>query len=649
MKSALFLLLVAILALGLHESSAQLPPSQCVTTALAGGTGDAITLPQLPCWPTTTALILRFTAPNLTSSPTISVGGGPAISIANFDGTGIPVGLFQAGQTRIMTYNGSAWLTMTAGAVPLGSGLPFVNVTSAPYNAACNGTADDTGAIEAAMASGVGEVVIPGNLHCYSATGLVVPDNVTIAGTNWAPTYPQTGSGVICAASVQNCIDLGGGNNGTPGIENLSIFRAAGVQPSGSTCVTFNGNYNVQPSHVFCYGTAEGFNLLRTGSGGITFFGDHLQTCAITDADFVQNGNWPEVHVSNFRFGCNGSADVNHSAYVRFVGGGSGAGPTIFQNGQFNIGGGGAQLVNCWIQYQNATNANLAYFDHTHAEASKTGVCTDSATTLLEGLSITNSSYTGNWVSSDHFWDQFNSATEVEDFHITGDIFYGQHWDFSTSAPVFGLTATGNTFYPEVTVNPTGSAATVDFGDNRYAFAGTALSIHGAFTSAKFGGVLALEASVVNNTASGPVEISIPGASLASSCASTFGLAFGGTPLPTGDYAIAPICYWELHGSIVTVTWFMQLNTVAGSGQATLFGFPFATQTSVGPSATPLANPTGNWQNTVTSDPIALLGVGSTTAALEVAGTGGGRVMTNSDFTNSTVVQGSMTYMMKHS
>jgi hypothetical protein len=567
------------------------------------------------------------------------------------------------GQTPTVVGDCADWVN-TIGTVLGDAGHPcggpstgVVSVLDPPYNAACNGVTNDSVAINAALASGAGKIIIPANAICYHASTIVVPDNVTLAGINFAATYPQKGSGLLCAAALQTCVTAGGGSDGTPDVENLSIFRASGTQPSGSICITFNGNYNVQPTHVFCYGSAEGFNLLRTGSGGITFFGDHLQTCATTDADFIQNGNWPEVHVSNFRFGCNGAADVNHTAYVRLAGGGSGAGPTIFQNGQFNIGGGGAALVNCWVQYVGATNANLVYIDHTHAEATKTGICSDSGTTLLEGLSITNSSYTGNWVSTDHFWDQFNSATEVEDFHFSGDIFYGEHWDFVTSAPVFGFTATGNTWYPEVTIDPTGSASLVDFADNRYAFAGAALNIEGTFTSAKFGGVLTLGPSVVSNTASGPVEIDIPGSSLASSCGSSFGLAFGGTPLPSGDYATPPICYWELHGSTVLVTWYMQINAISGSGAATLYGFPFEVQSSIGPSATPLANPTGNWQSSITSDPIALLGVSSTTAALEVAEAGGGRVMTNADFLVSgaptcssgcTVVQGSMTYMMKH-
>ena len=93
---------------------AQQIPTQCVTTVAAGGTGDAIQLPQLPCWPTTTMVVLQINAPNLTSTPTISVNGSTPIRVVNFDGTPLTPDVFLPGQYRILTYNGSNWLVMTA-------------------------------------------------------------------------------------------------------------------------------------------------------------------------------------------------------------------------------------------------------------------------------------------------------------------------------------------------------------------------------------------------------------------------------------------------------------------------------------------------------------------------------------------------------
>ena len=113
---------------------AQQIPTQCVTTVAAGGTGDAIQLPQLPCWPTTTMVVLQINAPNLTSTPTISVNGSTPIRVVNFDGTPLTPDVFLPGQYRILTYNGSNWLVMTAGAE---NGLPYTGTVV--YNGPLDG------------------------------------------------------------------------------------------------------------------------------------------------------------------------------------------------------------------------------------------------------------------------------------------------------------------------------------------------------------------------------------------------------------------------------------------------------------------------------------------------------------------------------
>ena len=112
MKLLAALLFGLFLLLAGSEANAQLPPTQCVTTVAASGTGDAIQLPQLPCWPTTTLIVLKTVAANLTNSPTITVTGSYPAPVVNFDLTPITVGEFQPNQYRLISYNGANWIVM---------------------------------------------------------------------------------------------------------------------------------------------------------------------------------------------------------------------------------------------------------------------------------------------------------------------------------------------------------------------------------------------------------------------------------------------------------------------------------------------------------------------------------------------------------
>ena len=143
----LFGLVVSLLLLT-GTVQAQQVPMQCVTTVAAGGTGDAIQLPQLPCWPTTTMVVLQINAPNLTSTPTISVNGSTPVRVVNFDGTPLTPDVFLPGQYRILTYNGSNWLVMTAGAE---NGLPYTGTVV--YNGPLDGVTPADSAMAAAIAS----------------------------------------------------------------------------------------------------------------------------------------------------------------------------------------------------------------------------------------------------------------------------------------------------------------------------------------------------------------------------------------------------------------------------------------------------------------------------------------------------------------
>lgn len=94
---------------------AQTPQTQCVSTASAGGTGDVLTVPLLPCGVTTTLLVLKLTATNASTTPTLQMLGGGAPQVIQFaSGVSIVAGALASGQTILLTNNGVNWLILSA-------------------------------------------------------------------------------------------------------------------------------------------------------------------------------------------------------------------------------------------------------------------------------------------------------------------------------------------------------------------------------------------------------------------------------------------------------------------------------------------------------------------------------------------------------
>jgi hypothetical protein len=166
--AAAALLLVVPLPIAAHAAP---PSTQCVSTAVAGGTSDAITIPQLPCIPTTTLLILTISLTNTTTTPTISEAGGATQTILRYNGQAIQPGDLTAGAHVELANNGLNWFFLT---VSLG-----VAVDVREFGAKC-GSSDSTAALQSAVnaQAGIGAVMIP----CPISIG----DMVTLPGQHAA-------------------------------------------------------------------------------------------------------------------------------------------------------------------------------------------------------------------------------------------------------------------------------------------------------------------------------------------------------------------------------------------------------------------------------------------------------------------------------
>lgn len=158
-------------AWGLSSAHAQAPPQQCISSALAGGTGDAIVLPMIPCWPSTTLVIVNITASNQTTTPTITVTGfGGAATILYSNGTALAAGELQPGQKRLLTYSGTNWyLLYPAQGNPGPQGPPGTN--GAPGATGPAGPAGATGPQGPPGANGTGSGNVMGPTSPTPATG----------------------------------------------------------------------------------------------------------------------------------------------------------------------------------------------------------------------------------------------------------------------------------------------------------------------------------------------------------------------------------------------------------------------------------------------------------------------------------------------
>ena len=205
------LLLSALLPIAAHAAP---PSTQCVSTAVAGGTSDAITIPQLPCIPTTTLLILSISLTNTTTTPTISEAGGATQTILRYNGQAIQPGDLTAGAHVELANNGLNWFLLT---VSLG-----VAVDVREFGAKC-GSSDSTAALQTAVnaQAGIGAVMIPcpisigGTVTLPGSTRLSGGGPVFYPGMSDTPGPsewpPVSGPAISCTnTTVAMCLQVAG-------------------------------------------------------------------------------------------------------------------------------------------------------------------------------------------------------------------------------------------------------------------------------------------------------------------------------------------------------------------------------------------------------------------------------------------------------
>lgn len=386
--------------------------------------------------------------------------------------------------------------------------------------AACDGTTDDTANITAALTSGARRVTIPDARTCYSATGIVIPAGVTLAGTSFAPSDPPVGSTLLCAANVARCLTAGNGvgTNLSGRVESLIVATNATVAPTAGTCLFVDRAYNITLEKVMVYNCFDGYHWysnLSTGLGGMmreTYSGK------VSGAHIIQDG-WPELRIESSRFGMLGTGDLVGVTYVRITGGdpsnptGTGPNGLYVTNTQFNVAGTGSvahflQFLNCGGTCNGGAspiNASEFYFSQIHVENLTADAITSDATwNVIAQLNISQSKFQ---VGGHPFW-ALNAGTTVQNLQFLGNMI-AQSSDF-TLAPTAVITDTliaGNGITGNVVLTSNNAASTLSFLGN---------SVIGNVTLAgPWAGLAVLGGdirggSLINGT-TGTVQVAVPG------------------------------------------------------------------------------------------------------------------------------------------
>ena len=180
--NALALALALGLGLGLlglgAEASAQTPSPQCVASALAGGTVNAITIPALPCIGTSALVLVTASGAN-TGAVTLQQIGQPALAVTKLGGAALAAGdIPVAGAVMLLQATGQQWVLLNPGTT---GGVGVV-----PTVAALRGLT--AGAASAAVTQGYNSAGDGGGATYQWASGSsCTDDSVTCIRPNSAP------------------------------------------------------------------------------------------------------------------------------------------------------------------------------------------------------------------------------------------------------------------------------------------------------------------------------------------------------------------------------------------------------------------------------------------------------------------------------
>jgi hypothetical protein len=521
-------------------------------------------------------------------------------------------------------------LLITATGTPTGRSLgdrASDSISVLDYGAKCDGVTNDGVALQAAFTAG-GVVRLPAGRTCYSGAALTAPANTSIVSDGNPSANPASGAIILCTNAVTTtCLTLSSGTSGVSGVGGISArgigVGFSGTPAAGSIAIKVATTWNAALLDVNAFNAAIGFEFVATGIYGISAHLVRVTTCQITDAHMVIDG-FPELRGTQLRLGCNNDG-VNSNDYIRLqntLGGPSNSPNTVYiENSQFNAGG--AQ-VGCWLHFVGISNLRNEFnFSGNHVEAVNGALCSDAASTGINRLELTGNFFLDN--SSSHDFFALNAATAVNDWTLTGNQFNGwSGWTLAPSGQINGLIATGNRWNgPSISITGV-SNSTIDFEGNIY----SGVTLSGSFAASIVKGLSTTGSWT--NSATGPIEFPVK-------TAWTPALQFGGAAV--GMTYTTQTGNWQIIGKTLVYNFQITLSAVGSStGTAAIIGLP-QTCGNIGTAA--IYN-TG--MSTLGGAPIASTG-GATVNLYQDGATGVG-TLSNSNFTATSTIYGTITCLM---
>ncbi len=169
--------------------------TQCVASAFAGGTVNALTIPLLPCGLSTNLLTLTIAGTNTAANPTLQMAGFPAQPIQTSSGGALDIGaLPAAGSIMLMSSTGTSWRILSqtsanggdiSGDTVIATGGSVARTMAAYENDVIN--VKDFASIQAGIdylySVGGGTLWFPANYSSVITTPLILKNGVHLRGS----------------------------------------------------------------------------------------------------------------------------------------------------------------------------------------------------------------------------------------------------------------------------------------------------------------------------------------------------------------------------------------------------------------------------------------------------------------------------------
>jgi len=191
--------------------------TQCIASAVAGGTPDAITIPALPCGTTTNLLILTSAAANATTTPTLQPLGGQAQVIIHADGTPLAPGDIAFPYRALLNATGSSWILLNPNNYNSSGNFTNINIAGTLTVQGLSGLLNGNGTSPVTA-------IVPG---AGVAAALAAPANTT-GGLLVAPAPIQQISGIRVRPTLPDTIDGFYTITSTAGVGNVTLVQNSG-------------------------------------------------------------------------------------------------------------------------------------------------------------------------------------------------------------------------------------------------------------------------------------------------------------------------------------------------------------------------------------------------------------------------------------